>query len=104
MFTVEIPAMPFYARLSGRTSRSISRSDHAMDRTATPAPQDLICGALTEMVPSTAEEIAEAAGLDAATTQLCLDRLAGSYRVMFNPLTKRFSLPKTWHTAGGLAA
>ena len=104
MFSVEIPAMPFYARLSGLTSRSISRSDRAMDRTATPAPQDLICSALAEMVPSTAEEIAEATGLDAATTQLCLDRLAGSYRVMFNPLTKRFSLPKVWNAAGGLAA
>ena len=103
MFAVDLPAMPFYARLSGRTSRSFSRSDHAMVRTATPA-QDLICGALAEMVPSTAEEIAEATGLDAATTQLCLDRLAASCRVMFNPLTKRFSLPKTWNAAGGLAA
>ena len=105
MFVPDLPVSSFYARLSGRTSRSISRRDGVMPQTASSNdPQALICSALAEMVPSTAEEIAEATGLDAATAQLCLERLAGRYRVMFNPLTKRFSLPKTWNTLGRFAA
>lgn len=58
------------------------------------APEDLVCHVLAEMVPSTAEEIAEATGLAPATIEACLDRLTAHYRVMFNPLTKRYSLPR----------
>ncbi|MGF1593902.1 MAG: hypothetical protein ACFCUW_11515 [Kiloniellaceae bacterium] len=54
----------------------------------------LICAALAEMVPSTAAEIAEATGLDPVTAGACLERLAATCRVMFNPLTKRYSLPR----------
>jgi hypothetical protein len=104
MFAVEMPAIPFYARLSGRVSRSNRRSNRAMNSsTAARPPLETICEALAEMVPSTCEEIAFATGLDPVTTAASLDRLAVSYRVMFNPLTKRFSLPKT-RTLGGLAA
>lgn len=67
-------------------------------------PEALICAALAEMVPSTAAEIAEAAGLDPATAEAGLERLAATCRVLFNPLTKRYSLPKAWGAAGGLAA
>lgn len=104
MFAVEIPAFPFYARLSGRAECS-KRSRHAMEQTADSRdPQALICEALAEMVPSTAAEIAEATGLDPATAEASLERLAATCRVLFNPLTKRFSLPKAWTGAGGLAA
>lgn len=92
MFAVEIPAIPFYVRLSGLMPRSNRRSDAAMDQKAE-AP-DLICEALAEMVPSTAEEIAAATGLDPAVAEANLDRLTARCRVMFNPLTKRYSLPK----------
>jgi len=104
MFAVEIAAFPFYARLSGRPECS-KRSRHFMEHTADSRdPQALVCAALAEMVPSTAAEIAETTGLDPATAQASLDRLAGSYRVLFNPLTKRYSLPKARGAAGGLAA
>ena len=59
--------------------------------------QDLpsqICRVLAEMLPSTAEEIAESAGLDRAMVSASLEELTRRYRVMFNPLTKRFSLPR----------
>jgi len=73
MFAVEIPAFPFYARLSGRLECS-KRSRHAMEqKAASRDPQALICEALAEMVPSTVTELAEATGLDAATTEDCLD-------------------------------
>lgn len=67
-------------------------------------PQALVCAALAEMVPSTAAEIAEACGLEAAETEACLERLTASCRVLFNPLTKRYSLPRGWRATGGLAA
>ncbi|HMA15161.1 MAG TPA: hypothetical protein VKP12_10280 [Kiloniellaceae bacterium] len=67
-------------------------------------PQALVCAALAEMVPSTAAEIAAASGLDAAEAEACLERLTATCRVLFNPLTKRYSLPKAWGAAGGLAA
>ncbi|WP_193369126.1 hypothetical protein [Pelagibius marinus] len=63
-------------------------------------PRRLICDALADMLPSTAQEIAEATRLDPVTAAACLDELVARYRVMFNPLTKRFSLPKAWPTSG----
>ena len=37
---------------------------------------------------------------DLVTAAAYLDELARSYRVMFNPLTKRFNLPKAWPNSG----
>lgn len=104
MFVVDIHPTSFYARFSGLARRTRSKSVYTMDQRDTAhQPQDLICGALAEMLPSTAEEIAEATSLDFVTVSACLDQLAARYRVMFNPLTKRFSLPR--HRAvSGLAA
>src|SRR3546814_11961762 len=48
------------------------------------------------MVPATAGEISEATGLDSLVTEATLEHMAARYQVMFNPLTKRFSLPKLW--------
>lgn len=67
-------------------------------------PQALVCAALAEMVPSTAAEIAAATGLDLVTVEASLERLTATCRVLFNPLTKRYSLPKAWGASGGLAA
>ena len=104
MFAVEIPAFSFYARLNGRPEPN-ERSRDAMEQTADSRdPQVRVCAVLAEMVPSTAAEIAEAAGLDPATAEASLERLTASCRVLFNPLTKRYSLPKAWCAAGGLAA
>ena len=64
--------------------------------------QDLICAALAEVVPPTAEEVAEAIGLDPASVEAELEQLAVRRRVMFNPLTKRFSLPKDGSSAAWL--
>jgi DNA-binding IclR family transcriptional regulator len=66
-------------------------------------PQERIRSALADMLPSTAAEIAEATGLEAATAAACLEALAARCEVMFNPLTKRFSLPKS-RPSVGLAA
>lgn len=95
MFRLETTAFPLYARLCGSKP---ARSKRA------PAPDAVVCAALAEMVPSTAAEVAAATGLDAATVDACLDRLAAGYRVMFNPLTKRYSLPPVSKIASGLAA
>jgi hypothetical protein len=104
MFAVDIHTASFYARFSGLKDWTRSKGDRIVDRTSIARqPQDLICDALAEMLPSTVEEIAEATGLDAVTTSACLDRLAARYQVMFNPLTKRFSLPRNL-CASGLAA
>lgn len=104
MFAVEIAAFPFYARLSGRPECS-KRSPRAMKQTADSRdPQALVCAALAEMVPSTAAEIAAATGLDLVTVEASLERLTATCRVLFNPLTKRYSLPKAWGASGGLAA
>jgi hypothetical protein len=104
MFTVDISAISFYARFPGLALRSRSKSVCTMDQKAKAhQPQDLICDALADMVPSTAEEIAEATGLDPVTAAACLDQMAARCRVMFNPLTKRFSLPRN-RSAAGLAA
>jgi hypothetical protein len=79
MFAVDLPVAFFYARLYGR-----DRGD----------PEELICRTLADMVPATTGEIAEATGLDARVVEATLDHMATRYRVMFNPLTKRFSLPR----------
>lgn len=104
MFAVESPVIAFYARFSGLTRRPTIRTQHPMDHQASaPDPQRAILGALAEMLPSTSEEIAETAGLDPVTAAASLDALTARYRVMFNPLTKRYSLPKT-APATGIAA
>jgi DNA-binding IclR family transcriptional regulator len=72
---------------------------HAVEVT----PQERIRSALADMLPSTAAEIAEAAGLEPVTAAACLEALAARCEVMFNPLTKRFSLPKS-RLQTGLAA
>ncbi|WP_340119637.1 hypothetical protein [Pelagibius sp. 7325] len=91
MFSVEIPVIAFYARFPGLSSR-INRT---MDQKPSIADaQSAILDALGQMLPSTAAEIAEAAGLDPLVAAARLDDLAQRYRVMFNPLTKRYSLPK----------
>ena len=68
--------------------------------------QDLkaaICRALAEMLPATAEEIAESLALEPGTVSSGLHQLLRRQRVMFNPLTKRYSLPKI-QPGDGLAA
>ncbi len=92
MFAVEIPRSYFYARFPGLPQ--ISKRRAAMTHTVETTPQERIRGALADMSPSTAAEIAEAAGLDPVTATACLEALAARCEVMFNPLTKRFSLPK----------
>src|SRR3546814_20630849 len=89
MFAYDLPVAAVYARLSGRPR-------NAGLTVPTAEPQEAIRQALADMVPSTAEEIAEATGLDQVVVDATLDRMAARYRVMFNPLTKRFSLPKLW--------
>ncbi len=101
MFAVESPVVSFCARLSGRKARTSNKAVRCMDQK--PVSQDplrLICDALADMQPSTAEEIAEATGLPPVAAAAHLEELAACYRVMFNPLTKRFSLPKAWPTPG----
>ena len=95
MFAVEIPVIPFCARFSGWAGLSHRMSDRRMASSANiRSPQELINAALAEMVPSTGEEIAEATGLDSVTATAHLDRMSACCKVMFNPLTKRYSLPK----------
>ena len=101
MFAVESPVVSFCARLSGRKERASNKADRCMDKNpSSPDPRRLIYAALADMLPSTAEEIAEATGIEPVTATACLDELTCRYRVMFNPLTKRFSLPKAWPTSG----
>lgn len=104
MFATESSVVSLCARLSGRKSRASNKADRCMDSETTPQdPRSLILEALADMLPSTAEELAETTGFDPVTTTACLDELAARNRVMFNPLTKRFSLPKA-RTAAGIAA
>jgi len=93
MFAVEIPRSYFYARFPGLPQ--ISKHRAAMTHAAETTPQERIRSALADMLPSTAAEIAEAAGLEPVTAAACLEALAARCEVMFNPLTKRFSLPKS---------
>ena len=97
MFAVEIPRLYFYARFSGLpqiSKRRVAMSQPPANRTAEATPQEQIRSALADMLPSTAAEIAEATGLEPVTAAACLEALAARCEVMFNPLTKRFSLPK----------
>src|SRR3546814_9703017 len=87
MFAVDLPVASLYARFAGR-GREVRRTARAGE------PQDLIRQALAEMVPATAGEISEATGLDSLVTEATLEHMAARYQVMFNPLTKRFSLPQ----------
>jgi len=104
MFSVEIPTIAFYARFPGLSRQTCNRTHPTMDQKPTIADaQRAILDALSQMLPSTAAEIAEAAGLDPIVTAARLDDLAERYRVMFNPLTKRYSLPKGT-TITGIAA
>ena len=95
MFAVDSSVVSLRALLSGQKRRANleharCRSDSMSSNTA----HSLICDALAEMLPSTLEELAQATQLDAAAAAACLEDLAGRSRVMFNPLTKRYSLPK----------
>jgi len=101
MFAVEIPRIYFYARLPGLPQISKRRAE--MSQIVETTPQERIRSALAEMLPSTAAEIAEATGLDPVSAAACLEALAARCEVMFNPLTKRFSLPKS-RPLVGLAA
>ncbi|NIA67463.1 hypothetical protein HBA54_02555 [Pelagibius litoralis] len=53
-----------------------------------------LIAALAEMLPSTLEELAQATTLEAPTAQAYLAEMSARCVVMFNPLTKRYSLPK----------
>jgi hypothetical protein len=91
MLAKDIPVISLCARLAGRsTPGTVAPAASA----ACGNPRLLIQMVLAEMLPSTVEEIAEAAALEAAATLACLEKMAARNRVMFNPLTKRFSLPK----------
>lgn len=57
-------------------------------------PRQRLTAALAEMLPSTLEEVAEATGLELATAHSYLAEMSARSRVMFNPLTKRYSLPR----------
>lgn len=88
MFAMDLPvAASLCARFSARRGNPCRLARAA-------GPQDLIRRALAEMVPSTAGEIAEATQLDAALVEATLEQMTARYQVMFNPLTKRFSLPR----------
>ena len=62
-------------------------------------PRSQLVAALADMLPSTLEEIALATGLQPATTAAFLADMSARCTVMFNPLTKRYSLPKTAHSS-----
>lgn len=96
MFAVEIPRLYFYARFLG--ARKIMDAPTSKHPLSTTSPQERILEALVSMLPSTAAEIADAAGLDPVTGAACLEALAARCEVMFNPLTKRYSLPKATST------
>ena len=57
-------------------------------------PRQRLTAALAEMLPSTLEEVALAAGLELPTAQAYLAEMSARSQVMFNPLTKRYSLPR----------
>lgn len=104
MFAVESPVISLRTRLSERRSRASTmaaacRSDEMKHKD----PHFLICDALAGMPPATAEEIAAATALDPAKTAECLQALGARSQVMFNPLTKRYSLPKLKLLAGRAA-
>ena len=57
-------------------------------------PRHRLQRVLGEMLPSTVDEVAQAAEMELPTAQAYLTELATRSKVMFNPLTKRYSLPK----------
>ncbi|WP_299619822.1 hypothetical protein [Pelagibius sp.] len=58
-------------------------------------PSARLLAALAEMLPSTLDEIADAAEVERTTAEAYLARMSARCEVMFNPLTKRYSLPRT---------
>ncbi len=66
-------------------------------------PRRRLIAALAEMLPSTQDELAQAVQLELATVQAYLADMAARSEVMFNPLTKRYSLPR-FTEAPGFAA
>lgn len=104
MFAAEIRATALTQLFRPQGQGAEGKTEHPMtDRARTRDAETLICEALAEMTPSTAAEIAEATELDPVAAADRLDELARQQRVMFNPLTKRFSLPRP-RSAPGLAA
>jgi len=104
MFAAEIrftAFAPLFRQCGVGTSKKAERRMN--DKVHSEDVQALICAALAEMTPSTAGEIAEATGLDPLAAAAQLEELSRRQMVMFNPLTKRFSLPKA-RALPGLAA
>ncbi len=58
-------------------------------------PRGRLLAALAEMLPSTRDELSQVTALAPATVESYLTEMSGRCIVMFNPLTKRYSLPKT---------
>lgn len=58
-------------------------------------PRDRLIAALAEMLPSTQDELGQVTALEPATVEAYLAEMSARCVVMFNPLTKRYSLPKT---------
>lgn len=61
-------------------------------------PSVRLIAALAEMLPSTLDEVAAAAEVERTTADAYLACMSARCEVMFNPLTKRYSLPRP--TAG----
>ncbi len=57
-------------------------------------PRQRLIAALAQMLPSTQEELAQVVQLEMPTVQAYLADMAARSEVMFNPLTKRYSLPR----------
>lgn len=57
-------------------------------------PRGRLLAALAEMLPSTRDELSQVTALAPATVESYLTEMSGRCIVMFNPLTKRYSLPK----------
>lgn len=57
-------------------------------------PRDRLLAALAEMLPSTQDELSQVTALAPATVEAYLTEMYSRCVVMFNPLTKRYSLPK----------
>jgi len=80
--------------------QSLGRCGPGLRKPEKDAPRDLndpkcrLINALAEMLPSTLEEVALAADLELPTAQAYLAEMSARSRVMFNPLTKRYSLPR----------
>lgn len=66
-------------------------------------PRKRLIAALAKMLPSTQDELAQAVQMEVPTVQAYLAEMAARSEVMFNPLTKRYSLPR-FTVAQGFAA